>query len=176
MNFKRAYRTNGLSLCDKVGLFSGDTDPSLGDSQNVPVGSLYLRTNGMVYRKRALTEWEPLSPTDKIGFHARHIRRLDYLPLLGTVGVFYWHAVRSGQIFALAGQANKVTGESLSFSVEVNGTIPPDAALSLPVSIDVSTGIDLDITINPGDRVRIQTNDSSGRAKHVLLSLYARYV
>jgi hypothetical protein len=61
INLQRAFRTDAVSLGDIVGIFSGDGDPSSEDVNGVPLGSLFLRTNGQIYRKSAQpNQWEPL--------------------------------------------------------------------------------------------------------------------
>jgi hypothetical protein len=61
ISLQRAFRTDAVSLGDLVGIFSGDGDPSSEDVDGVPLGSLYLCTNGQIYRKAAQPScWEPL--------------------------------------------------------------------------------------------------------------------
>ena len=61
ITLQRAFRTDAVSLGDIVGIFSGDGDPSLEDVDGVPLGSLFLRTNGQIYRKVAQpNHWQVL--------------------------------------------------------------------------------------------------------------------
>ncbi len=61
IDLKHAFRTESLSLGDAVGIFFGSDDPTVEDVNGVPLGSLFLRTDGQVYRKVAQpAEWEAL--------------------------------------------------------------------------------------------------------------------
>lgn len=51
MLFDRAHSVRVLSLDDEVGLFGGSLPPDQADDGSFPLGSLYLRTNGTVWRK-----------------------------------------------------------------------------------------------------------------------------
>lgn len=50
-DFQNAFDVEVLSLDDKLGIIQGDLDPSSGAGETAPVGSLYLRTNGLSYQK-----------------------------------------------------------------------------------------------------------------------------
>jgi len=50
-NIDGAFSTEILALDDTVLLTQGSADPTIGAGYEAPVGSLYLRTNGSVYRK-----------------------------------------------------------------------------------------------------------------------------
>ncbi len=61
IDLKRAFRADSLSLGDAVGIFFGADHPSVEDRTGVPPGSLYLRTDGQVYRKAGQpSAWEAL--------------------------------------------------------------------------------------------------------------------
>ncbi|MBF0131014.1 MAG: hypothetical protein HQL75_00295 [Magnetococcales bacterium] len=51
MKFNSAYRVQGLSLQDKIGVFGGDEDPRTIDTSEVPVGSAYFQSNGAAWKR-----------------------------------------------------------------------------------------------------------------------------
>lgn len=50
-NIDDAFRVEKLSLEDQTLIATGANDPTTGAGYNAPVGSLFLRTNGSVYKK-----------------------------------------------------------------------------------------------------------------------------
>ena len=84
ISLQRAFRTDAVSLGDLVGIFSGDGDPSSEDVNGVPLGSLFLRTNGQVYRKSAQpNQWEALT-SSSIALEMRQLTASDggHVPFL----------------------------------------------------------------------------------------------
>ncbi len=53
IDFKKAFRVEGLSLADQVGIFGGDENPNQAAPASIPVGSLYLKSNGRTFKKVA---------------------------------------------------------------------------------------------------------------------------
>ncbi len=77
ITLQRAFRTDAVSLGDIVGIFSGDGDPSSEDVDGVPLGSLYLRTNGQIYRKAAQPNlWEALV-SSSVALEVRRLHASD---------------------------------------------------------------------------------------------------
>lgn len=64
-NIDDAFRVEKLSLDDGVLITQGSADPTTGPGYEAPVGSLYLRTNGTLYKKvnTANVDWAALSST-----------------------------------------------------------------------------------------------------------------
>jgi hypothetical protein len=84
ITLQRAFRTDAVSLGDIVGIFSGDGDPSSEDVDGVPLGSLYLRTNGQIYSKTAQpSRWEALvSSSVALEVHRLHASDGGQVPFL----------------------------------------------------------------------------------------------
>ena len=63
LDFNHAYRVEALSIGDRVGLFSAVQPPTGIDTTDIPVGSLYLQTDGTVWRKigAGIPGWMKLS-------------------------------------------------------------------------------------------------------------------
>lgn len=64
-NIDDAFRVERLSLDDVVLIAHGTDDPSTGGGYEAPVGSLYLRTDGNLYRKTGslVTDWSNSMPS-----------------------------------------------------------------------------------------------------------------
>ncbi len=62
ITFNRAYRVDALSLGDNIGLLSGDLSPVVMDTATFPVGSVYLQTDGTVWKRltTASDGWVPV--------------------------------------------------------------------------------------------------------------------
>lgn len=62
-NIDDAFTIDKLSLDDNLLITSGISDPTIGIGYEAPIGSLYARTNGVLYQKTntADVDWTPLS-------------------------------------------------------------------------------------------------------------------
>lgn len=67
-NIDNGFRVDVLSLEDQVLIAQGTYDPTVGAGYSAPTGSLFLRTNGLVYRKTdtADVDWEVLGGTSNL--------------------------------------------------------------------------------------------------------------
>lgn len=59
-NIDEAYTVDVLSFDDKTLIVSGESDPAVGVGYEAPIGSLYIRANGLLYQKNntADVDWD----------------------------------------------------------------------------------------------------------------------
>ena len=59
LDFSKAFSIgNGIDLDGKIGIFWGNTHPAEVDVPSVPVGSVFIRTNGDLYTKVGEMLWQ----------------------------------------------------------------------------------------------------------------------
>ncbi|MBF0141099.1 MAG: hypothetical protein HQL74_12575 [Magnetococcales bacterium] len=51
VNFKNAQSVKAISLLGKIGIFGGDSDPRVIDTESYPVGSVYFQTDGTAWKR-----------------------------------------------------------------------------------------------------------------------------
>jgi len=96
----QAFEVEGILVDDKTGILTGDNDPSV-PGLIAPVGSLYMRTNGLHYRKVGVldNQWtqtdtggggggaEYLQFFDRSTAQANILIVLNFLPFYNRAGV-----------------------------------------------------------------------------------------
>lgn len=177
MNIDRAFRIDGISLGDQVGIFGNSQDPALVDDGSIPTGSLYLRAGGTLLQK-----WSP--PNNWIElcrwpflFATGRAASLDYVPTHVDDKILnYWMPV-SGLVVGVFCQATAVTKGSIGVELWLNGQQQPDSSITLLESSTEVYGNSLDLTVSvaPGDALQIRMTNATGIAEDLIVTvLFAR--